>query len=114
MKRLINDPYDVVEEMLAGYVTAHKDHVVLDQTSEAQGRVVVSKSAKQKARELEDALLFANAAVRSNPEETGEYLEGELAALALSAQRLRADADELRIAATPFMPKPRKRCRVSA
>lgn len=48
MKRLINDPYDVVEEMLAGYVTAHKDHVVLDQTSEAQGRVVVSKSAKQK------------------------------------------------------------------
>ena len=27
---------------------------------------------------------------------------------------LRADADELRIAATPFMPKPRKRCRVSA
>ena len=67
---------------------------------------------KREARELEDALLFANAAVRSNPEETGEYLEGELAALALSAQRLRADAD--RIAATPFMPKPRKRCRVSA
>ena len=48
MKRLINDPYDVVEEMLAGYVTAHKDHVVLDQASEAQGRVVVSKTAKQK------------------------------------------------------------------
>ena len=69
---------------------------------------------KREARELEDALLFANAAVRSTPEETGEYLEGELAALALSAQRLRADADELRIAATPFMPKPRKRCRVSA
>lgn len=69
---------------------------------------------KREARELEDALLFANAAVRSNPEETGEYLEGELAALALSAQRLRADADELRIAATPFMPKPRKRCCASA
>lgn len=56
---------------------------------------------KREARELEDALLFANAAVRSNP-------------LALSAQRLRADADELRIAATPFMPKPRKRCCTSA
>lgn len=69
---------------------------------------------KREARELKDALLFANAAVRSNPEETGEYLEGELAALALSAQRLRADADELRIAATPFMPKPRKRCCASA
>ncbi|WKY48366.1 dihydroxyacetone kinase subunit DhaK [Eubacteriaceae bacterium ES3] len=48
MKRLINDAYDVVEEMLEGYVTAHKDHVVMDQSSEAQGRVVVSKSAKQK------------------------------------------------------------------
>lgn len=48
MKRLINDPYDVVEEMLEGYVVAHKDYVTLDQASEAQGRVVVSKTAKQK------------------------------------------------------------------
>lgn len=48
MKRLINDPYDVVEEMLEGYVVAHKDYVALDQASEAQGRVVVSKTAKQK------------------------------------------------------------------
>ena len=48
MKRLINDPYDVVEEMLEGYVLAHKDHVVLITEAEAQGRVVVSKTAKKK------------------------------------------------------------------
>lgn len=48
MKRLINDPYDVVEEMLEGYVVAHKDYVALDPAAEAQGRVVVSKTAKQK------------------------------------------------------------------
>lgn len=48
MKRLINDPYDVVEEMLEGYVIAHKDHVELIKEGEAQGRVVVSKTAKKK------------------------------------------------------------------
>ena len=69
---------------------------------------------KWEAQELEQALLFANAAVRSNPEETGEYLEGELVALVLLAQQLRADAGELRIAATPFMPKPRTSRRASA
>lgn len=69
---------------------------------------------KREARELEDALLFTNVAVRTNFEEAGEYMKGELAALALSAQQLRADADELRIAATPFMPKPRTSRRASA
>ncbi|WP_303871845.1 dihydroxyacetone kinase subunit DhaK [Acetobacterium wieringae] len=48
MKRFINDPYDVVEEMLEGYVLAHKDYVELIKEGEAQGRVVVSKSAKKK------------------------------------------------------------------
>lgn len=42
MKRLINDPYEVVEEMLDGYVRAHKEHVKL---LEHDGRVVVSKQA---------------------------------------------------------------------
>jgi dihydroxyacetone kinase-like protein len=48
MKRFINDPYDVVEEMLEGYVLAHKDYVELLDTDEAQGRVVLSKKAKSK------------------------------------------------------------------
>lgn len=48
MKRLINDPYDVVEEMLEGYVLAHKDYVELITEGEAQGRVVISKTAKKK------------------------------------------------------------------
>ncbi len=48
MKRFINDPYDVVEEMLAGYVIAHKDYVELLTEGEAQGRVVLSKTAKKK------------------------------------------------------------------
>ncbi|SHJ70334.1 dihydroxyacetone kinase DhaK subunit [Geosporobacter subterraneus DSM 17957] len=42
MKRLINDPYDVVEEMLEGYVKAHEQYVKL---LEHDGRVVVSKKA---------------------------------------------------------------------
>ncbi|SFN73519.1 dihydroxyacetone kinase subunit DhaK [Proteiniclasticum ruminis] len=39
MRRLINDPYDVVEEMLSGYVKAHSDYVKL---LEHDGRVVVT------------------------------------------------------------------------
>ena len=42
MKRLINDPYDVVEEMLEGYAKAHEKYVKL---LEHDGRVVVSKKA---------------------------------------------------------------------
>ncbi|NLM05221.1 MAG: dihydroxyacetone kinase subunit DhaK [Clostridiales bacterium] len=45
MKRLINDPYDVVEEMIDGYVRAHKDYV---KVLENDGRVVVSKKAPVK------------------------------------------------------------------
>lgn len=48
MKRLINDPYDVVEEMLEGYVKAHKDYVRMSEQDEAQGRVVVAKDAGKK------------------------------------------------------------------
>lgn len=40
LTRLINDGYDVVEEMLEGYVTANKEYVKL---LEHDGRVVVSK-----------------------------------------------------------------------
>ncbi|NLC05841.1 MAG: dihydroxyacetone kinase subunit DhaK [Erysipelothrix sp.] len=40
MKRFINDGYDVVEEMLEGYVQAHHEDVRLSEDSE---RVVVSK-----------------------------------------------------------------------
>lgn len=39
MRRLINDPYDVVEEMLSGYVKAHPDYVKL---LEHDGRVIVT------------------------------------------------------------------------
>ena len=39
MRRLINDPYDVVEEMLSGYVKTHSDYVKL---LEHDGRVVVT------------------------------------------------------------------------
>lgn len=45
MRRLINDPYEVVEEMLDGYVRAHKNYVKL---LEHDGRVVVSKKAPVK------------------------------------------------------------------
>ena len=40
MKRLINDGYDVVEEMLDGYVKAHPEDVRLSDENE---RVVISK-----------------------------------------------------------------------
>ncbi|NLB20162.1 MAG: dihydroxyacetone kinase, partial [Clostridium sp.] len=40
MRRLINDPYEVVEEMLSGYVKAHKDQVKL---LDHDGRVLVKK-----------------------------------------------------------------------
>ncbi|EIW19423.1 MULTISPECIES: dihydroxyacetone kinase subunit DhaK [Pelosinus] len=40
MRRLVNDPYDVVEEMLEGYVLAHDKYVKLLAND---GRVVVSK-----------------------------------------------------------------------
>lgn len=42
MKRLFNDPYDIVEEMLEGYCRAHKRYVKL---LEDDGRVVVSNAA---------------------------------------------------------------------
>lgn len=42
MKRLINDPYDVVEEMLEGYAKAHEKYVRL---LENDGRVILSKKA---------------------------------------------------------------------
>ncbi|WP_315115880.1 dihydroxyacetone kinase subunit DhaK [uncultured Clostridium sp.] len=42
MKRLFNDPYDIVEEMLEGYCRAHKGYVKL---LEDDGRVVVSNAA---------------------------------------------------------------------
>ncbi len=48
MKRFVNDPYDVVEEMLEGYARAHEEYVDLLKDDEAQGRVIVSKTAKQK------------------------------------------------------------------
>jgi len=45
MRRLINNPYDVVEEMLEGYVKANKDQVRL---LENDGRVVVNTKAPHK------------------------------------------------------------------
>ena len=45
MRRLINDPYDIVEEMLEGYCRAFGDHVKLLENDE---RVVVSKKAPKK------------------------------------------------------------------
>lgn len=48
MKRLINDPYDVVEEMLEGYCDAHAQYVKMDDTEEAQGRVVIANDAGTK------------------------------------------------------------------
>ncbi len=45
MKRLINDPYDVVEEMLEGYCDAHASYVKMDDSEEAQGRVILAKDA---------------------------------------------------------------------
>ena len=48
MKRLINDPYDVEKEMLEGYVAAHGTFVKMDDSDEAQGRVVLAKDAGTK------------------------------------------------------------------
>lgn len=48
MKRLINDPYDVEKEMLEGYVAAHGTFVKMDDSEEAQGRVVLAKDAGTK------------------------------------------------------------------
>jgi dihydroxyacetone kinase-like protein len=48
MKRLINDPYDVVEEMLEGYCKAHGTFVKMDDSEEAQGRVILAKDAGTK------------------------------------------------------------------
>lgn len=45
MRRLINDPYEIVEEMLEGYTRAFPDKVKL---LEHDGRVVVSKHAPKK------------------------------------------------------------------
>lgn len=45
MRRLINDPYEIVEEMLEGYCKAFGDQVKL---LENDGRVVVSKNAPKK------------------------------------------------------------------
>ncbi len=45
MRRLINDPYEVVEDMLAGYAKAHCDQVKLCENSE---RVIVSNEAPVK------------------------------------------------------------------
>ncbi|TDT50348.1 dihydroxyacetone kinase subunit DhaK [Fonticella tunisiensis] len=45
MRRLINDPYNIVEEMLEGFCKAHNKHVKL---LENDGRVVVSKKAPVK------------------------------------------------------------------
>ncbi len=45
LRRLINDPYDVVEEMLEGFCRAHNDYVHL---YENDGRVVVSNLAPVK------------------------------------------------------------------
>lgn len=47
MKRLVNDGYDVVEEMLEGYVEANKKYVKLD---EENPRVVVSKVMSEEPR----------------------------------------------------------------
>lgn len=45
IKRLYNDPYDIVDEEIDGYVKAHKQYVKLCDLEEAQGRVVVSNDA---------------------------------------------------------------------
>lgn len=42
IKRLFNDPYDIVEEMVEGYVGAHKQYVKMCDLDEAQGRVVLA------------------------------------------------------------------------
>ena len=46
MKRLINDGYEVVEEMLEGYAAANKQYVDLD----LENRVVVSKLMSEEPR----------------------------------------------------------------
>ena len=45
IKRLFNDPYDIVEEMVEGYVGAHKEYVKMCDLDEAQGRVVLANEA---------------------------------------------------------------------
>ncbi|MFD2630035.1 dihydroxyacetone kinase subunit DhaK [Oceanobacillus kapialis] len=47
MKRLVNDGYDVVEEMLEGYVRAHPEYTKLDPND---GRVVLSNKISEEAR----------------------------------------------------------------
>ena len=47
MKRLINDGYDVVEEMLEGYTKVHADYVKLDPND---NRVVVSNVMSEEPR----------------------------------------------------------------
>ena len=48
IKRLFNDPYDIVEEMVEGYVGAHKEYVKMCDLDEAQGRVVLANEAGTK------------------------------------------------------------------
>ena len=48
IKRLFNDPYDIVEEMVEGYVGAHKQYVKMCDLDEAQGRVVLANDAGTK------------------------------------------------------------------
>ena len=45
IKRLFNDPYDIVEEMVEGYVGAHNQYVKMCDLDEAQGRVVLANDA---------------------------------------------------------------------
>ena len=48
IKRFFNDPYNVVDEMVAGYVDAHKKYVKLCDLEDAQGRVIIANDAKKK------------------------------------------------------------------
>ena len=48
LKRLFNDPYDIVDEMIEGYAKAHKQYVHMDESEEAQGRVLVSNEVGKK------------------------------------------------------------------
>ena len=51
IKRLFNDPYDIVEEMVEGYVGAHKQYVKMCDLDEAQGRVVLANDAGTKDKD---------------------------------------------------------------
>ena len=57
IKRLFNDPYDIVEEMVEGYVGAHKQYVKMCDLDEAQGRVVLANDAGTKS--LSDVYCYA-------------------------------------------------------